>query len=93
MPVKERDFIKDMTPLKIHWKFAVKSGTRWVSLDEKGKYYLSSNRKNAETRWDMRGALGIKERYLASSWNVTMGEKPEMNIVKIHRPQRINWGW
>ncbi len=85
-----------MSPIStsnVHWKFAVKFNTRWVCLDEEGKYYLSSDRKNADTRWDMRGALGIKERYLASTWNVTLGEKPIGKIVKIHRPQRINWTW
>jgi len=79
--------------LKIHWRYAVKVRYRWVAIDDKGNYYLSSSRNDAETRWDIRGAKGIKERYLAAEWNVTMGEKPVMHIVKIHRPMRLNLGW
>ena len=79
--------------IKLHWKYAVKIRSQWICLNEDGSYYLSVTRANAETRWDIRGAQGIMERYLADQYNITMGDKPEMHIVKIHRPQRINHAW
>lgn len=86
--------MKKLMSIKLHWKYAVKIESRWVSLNEESdNYYLSSYRKNADTRWDIRGAKGIYERYIAQTWNKTMGEKPVMNIVKIHRPQRLNLVW
>ena len=82
-----------MSTLDIHHKFAVKVGTSWVSVDEKGKYYLSAKEATAETRWDIRGALGIGERYIKANWNVTMGDKPDMVVERVHRPQRIYHAW
>lgn len=80
--------------VKLHWKYAVKINSRWIAVDEDGKYYLTSYRKNADTRWDIRGAKGIYERYIAATYNRTMGvDKPEMDIVKIHRPQKLNLVW
>ncbi len=79
--------------LDLHYKYAIKIGKKWVSKNKEEKYYLSSYEKNAETRWDVRGARGIQERYLSATWNVTMGDKPVMVIQKIHRPQRIHYWW
>ena len=77
----------------LHYKYAVRIGTQWVSIDDKGKYRLVGEEKNAETRWDIRGALGIGDRYIKAVWNVTMGEKPAFEIQKVHRPQRIHHAW
>ena len=85
--------MKKLMTIKLHWKYAVKIGSQWVALNENGTYYLSSYKKNAETRWDIRGAQGIKERYISNVWNTSMGEAPVLNIVKIHRPQRLNLVW
>ena len=80
--------------IKLHWKYAVKIDSRWIAIDDNGNYYLSSYRKNADTRWDIRGAKGIYERYISQYWNKTMStEKPVMNIVKIHSPQKLNLVW
>jgi hypothetical protein len=83
----------DVSTLDLHYKFAVKVGPSWVSMDENGKYYLSAKEAAAETRWDIRGAQGIGERYMKANWNVTMGDKPVMVLEKIHRPQRIHHWW
>jgi len=77
----------------LHYKYAVRIGTQWVAVDDKGKYRLVGKEKDAETRWDIRGALGIGDRYLKAEWNVTMGEKPTFAIQKVHRPQRIHHAW
>lgn len=84
---------KDNMTLNLHYKYAVKVGPSWVAIAENGTYYLSSKEETAETRWDIRGALGIGERYLNGNWNVTMGDKPEFKIKKIHRPQYIHHWW
>ena len=86
--------MKKNMSIRLHWKYAVKINSRWVAVDDDGNYYLTSYRKIADTKWDIRGAKGIYERYIAGHWNKTMGtEKPEMNIVKIHRPQKLNLVW
>jgi hypothetical protein len=79
--------------LNLHYKYAIMVGTRWVSKNDEDKYYLSSDEKDAEARWDMRGALAIKDRYVYATWNKTMGDKPIMEVKKIHRPQRIHHWW
>ena len=79
--------------MNLHYKYAVNIGGQWVSKDDKNKYCLSKAENKAETRWDVRGALGIQDSYLKDNWNVTMGDKPIMAVRKIHRPQRIRHRW
>ncbi len=75
--------------VNLHYKYAVNIGTQWVAVNDKGEYRLVGEEKDAETRWDIRGALGIGDRYITAAWNVTMGDKPTFVIKKVHRPQRI----
>lgn len=84
---------KDNMTLNLHYRYAVKTQSLYIALDEEGKYSLTSDKDKAEARWDMRGALGIRERYLSATWNITMGDKPEFEITKIHRPQHIHHWW
>lgn len=79
--------------VNLHYKYAVRIGVKWITVNDKDKYDLTSDQKKAATRWDIRGALGIQERYLKAAWNLTMGDKPTMVVVKVHRPQIIHHWW
>lgn len=83
----------DNMALQIHYKYAVKCKNMYVAINDEGRYYLSSESAKAESRWDVRGAKGIWESYLKETWNQTMGDKPECEIVMVHRPQRIHHWW
>ena len=77
----------------IHWKYAVKYNSFWVAQDDEGKLLLTQNEVDAETRWDIRGAIALRNRYIKEQRNVTMGNKPDLVIEYTHRPQRINTEW
>lgn len=79
--------------LNLHYRYAARTRGMWVTVNDKGEYDLTSDKKKAEVRWDIRGALGIKDRFINATWNVTMGDKPVVEIEKIHRPQRIHHWW
>jgi len=84
---------KDNMALHLHRKFAIRTQGLYVAVDDKGNYYLTDDHSKAEARWDIRGALGIKDRYIQSVWNVTMGEKPVCEVIEVRRKQRIHHWW
>ena len=79
--------------MDLHHKYAVKIRHMWVSENENGSYSLVTTEKDAVTRESRRGAITLGRQFLKSNWNVTMGEKPELKIVKVHRPQLIHHAW
>ena len=83
-----------MTINNLHYKFAIKMKGGYIAVNSEGTYYITSEEKKAEARWDIRGALAIKERYITATWNKTMDEdKPTGEVVEVYRPQRFNHWW
>ncbi len=81
--------------MDLHHQYAVKlaGSTRYVAKDEKGAYTTTSQENEAHTSWSRQGAARMAEDYIKKAWNVTMGEKPTFEIVKVRRPQKIAHPW
>lgn len=81
--------------MDLHHQFAarqVKTG-QWIGVDEDGNPCLVSGEAAAKGCWTRSLAYGLVESHLKANWNVTMGDPPEFEIIKIHRPMKINHPW
>jgi hypothetical protein len=79
--------------MDLHHKYAVKIKHLWISENENGSFSLVVSEKDAITRENRRGAVALGRQFFKSNWNVTMGDKPELKVVKVRRPLRMWLPW
>lgn len=69
------------------------SSPTYIAKGEKDEYTTTTKEGEAHTSWSRQGAARMAEDYLKKAWNVTMGEKPTFEIVKVKRPVKIHHPW
>ncbi len=79
--------------MDLHHQYAVKLSTGYfVSKTEDG-YSSTRDEAQAHTSWSRQGAARMFDDYIKQKWNVTMGDPPSFEVVKVHRPQKIAHPW
>ena len=66
---------------------------QYIALNAEGDYTLTTEEKEAHTAWTRGLAARMIEDYVKKAWNVTMGDKPQFEIVKVKRPAKIHHPW
>ena len=65
----------------------------WIGMSGEGKLCLVASEDQAITKWNRRLAAGLIEDFVKENWNITMGDKPTFEIVKVKRPMKIHHPW